>query len=134
MTRRVADSFVSRAPRGASRRDEHPLPCARPLGAGGRLPEEVLSGVRNWRRRRHPVRELAQRRAVCEAVIPARRSHPAMCHALRHSFTTHLLENGNAIRRIQKLLGHHDVSTAMIYARVPNRGGRGVGDPLEGVG
>ncbi len=95
----------------------------------GRLSVDPRSG----KVRRHHIHENGLQKAVKKAAAQAGITKRVNCHALRHSFATHLLENGYDIRTVQELLGHADVSTTMIYTHVLNRGGQGVRSPLDSI-
>jgi len=91
-------------------------------------------------RRRHPRSGIKHRyhisarnlrrelnRATSKLDVPKR----ATPHTFRHSFATHLLQNGYDIRTVQDLLGHKSLKTTSIYLHVLNRGGHGVKSPLD---
>ena len=81
--------------------------------------------------RRHHVSATVLQKVVKEAIQRAGMAKHGSCHTLRHSFATHLLEQGYDIRTVQELLGHKDVKTTMIYTHVLQRGGKGVRSPLD---
>ncbi len=82
---------------------------------------------------RHHMDETILQHAVKSAIREAGIIKNASCHTFRHSFATHLLENGYDIRTVQELLGHSDVRTTMIYTHALNRGTKEISSPLDEI-
>lgn len=93
--------------------------------------EKRWENMRTSEQGRHHMDESILQKAVKVAVRKVGIVKHATCHTFRHSFATHLLEDGYDIRTIQELLGHKDVKTTMIYTHVLNRGGKGVRSPMD---
>lgn len=83
--------------------------------------------------KRHHVYESTLQRAVKVAIRAADINKHASCHTFRHSFATHLIEDGYDIRTVQDLMGHKDVKTTQIYTHILKRGGNAVRSPLAAL-
>ena len=96
------------------------------------FPSAHLTPGHDGRLYRWHTSESTLQKAVKDAARAAGIDKRVGCHTLRHSFATHLLQNGYDIRTVQELMGHKDVRTTQIYTHVLNRGGLAVRSPLDG--
>ena len=83
--------------------------------------------------RRHHIHESILQRAVKKAMLKAGIYKHGGCHTFRHSFATHLLEDGVNIRTVQELLGHRSVETTMVYTHVMNKRKLGIKSPADNL-
>ena len=88
---------------------------------------------RSWKLKQHYRNESFLQKAVKNAVRNAGITKNASCHTFRHSFATHLLEDGYHIRIVQELLGHKNIQTTMVYTHIMNRDKYNVRSPLDNL-
>ena len=94
---------------------------------------KVAQDPRSDKVRRHHIHETSLQKSISRCANKAGITKRVTSHTFRHSFATHLLEDGYDIRTVQELLGHADVSTTMIYTHVLNKGANAVRSPLDSI-
>ncbi|MEM7468185.1 MAG: integron integrase [Pseudomonadota bacterium] len=86
---------------------------------------------RSNKERRHHIGVQTVQRAVKKSIVKCGLNKQASWHTFRHSFATHLLENGYDIRTVQELMGHKDIRTTQIYTHVMRKGANAVKSPMD---
>ncbi len=92
---------------------------------------QLSKDPRSGKTRRHHIHAQSLQNVVKQAIRKVNINKNAGCHSFRHSFATHLLEDGYDIRTVQELMGHKDVRTTMIYTHVMNKGPLAVKCPVD---